>query len=352
MRPHKNTIKEDRFAGCLIGQCLADSLGAVVEGRPAYECRAYVNNVLNGDMPRRTRPGYSLGQYTDDSQLARALFESYVACETFEPQDYANRIRDLFATRRIVGPGRTTTDAAMHLMSGLPWDQAAAAPNGLNAGNGSAMRAAPVGLFFRHDMDQLVQATIDQGRITHADPTCSAGALAIAGATALVINDVEDVDRIIDELAALVEPLDQPTADGIRNLHHWLKLPPHDAVYEVAALSPIVEKRWMYISPFVRTSVVWALYSFLRAPDDYWETICTAIGCGGDVDTTAAMAGAISGAYLGLSEITTDYVRDVNDRGRWGYSQLVELAKNAASVHDGHTATSFIDSGLRPTTIQ
>ena len=27
------------------------------------------------------------------------------------------------------------------------------------------------------------------------------------------------------------------TADGIRNLHHWLKLPPHDAVYEAAQRS-------------------------------------------------------------------------------------------------------------------
>jgi len=29
-----------------------------------------------------------------------------------------------------------------------------------------------------------------------------------------------------------------------------------------------------------------------RAPDDYWEAICTAIAVGGDVDTTAAMRSA------------------------------------------------------------
>jgi ADP-ribosylglycohydrolase len=44
--------------------------------------------------------------------------------------------------------------------------------------------------------------------------------------------------------------------------------------------------------------VLWSLYSFLRSPEDYWETVCTAIAVGGDVDTTAAMAGAVSGAYL------------------------------------------------------
>jgi ADP-ribosylglycohydrolase len=39
----------------------------------------------------------------------------------------------------------------------------------------------------------------------------------------------------------------------------------------------------------------------LRAtPGDYSNTICTAIAVGGDVDTTAAMTGAISGRFWGL----------------------------------------------------
>ena len=37
---------EDRFAGCLIGQCLGDALGFIVEGHPPRTCRAYVDIVL------------------------------------------------------------------------------------------------------------------------------------------------------------------------------------------------------------------------------------------------------------------------------------------------------------------
>ena len=79
------------------------------------------------------------------------------------------------------------------------------------------------------------------------------------------------------------------------------------------------------ISPFVTTSVLWSLYSFLRSPEDYWETVRTAIVVGGDVDTTAAMAGAISGAYLGLDAIPERWARRVTDWGTWGYDELVEL---------------------------
>lgn len=82
------------------------------------------------------------------------------------------------------------------------------------------------------------------------------------------------------------------------------------------------------ITPFVTSSVLWSLYSFLMSPDDYWETICTAIAVGGDVDTTAAMAGAMSGAFLGIDAMPEDLARRVTDRGTWGFDDLVKLSRN------------------------
>jgi len=67
----------------------------------------------------------------------------------------------------------------------------------------------------------------------------------------------------------------------------------------------------------------------LRTPEDYWETICTAIAGGGDVDTTAAMAGALAGAHVGLAGIPADHARRVNDRGAWTSDDLVRLAGEA-----------------------
>lgn len=39
------------------------------------------------------------------------------------------------------------------------------------------------------------------------------------------------------------------------------------------------------------------------------------------------MAGAISGAYLGLDAIPSELASQLTDRGTWGYVQLVELAE-------------------------
>jgi ADP-ribosylglycohydrolase len=76
----------------------------------------------------------------------------------------------------------------------------------------------------------------------------------------------------------------------------------------------------------VTGSVLWSLYSFLRTPGDYWGTICAAIAVGGDVDTTAAMAGAISGSYLGLEAIPLHLSQRLTDQGTWGFAELIELA--------------------------
>jgi ADP-ribosylglycohydrolase len=90
--------------------------------------------------------------------------------------------------------------------------------------------------------------------------------------------------------------------------------------------------RWQGISAFVTPSVLWSLYAFLRSPDDYWETICTAIGVGGDTDTMAAIAGAISGARLGVAALPQELLSHLTDQGDWGAEELAELAHSCTAI--------------------
>jgi len=320
--------RQEQFSGSLIGQCLGDALGFPVEGYPPRLCQRYVTQVLGaGRVPERGRGPFPFGQYTDDSQLARELLQSYVACGGFDPQDYARRIAALFGQDRVVGRGRATEAAARRLAAGVPWEAAGTPPP--SAGNGSAMRAGPVGLFFFDDPQRLVQVAYDQGRITHQDPRCSAGAVAIAGAVALALRGGPiERDAFLGQLGEWAGAIEPSVASYIGQLAEWAGLPPGEAVTFIsqAGKSPGYSDGWQGISPFVTGSVLWSLYAFLRAPDDYWQTVCTAIAVGGDVDTTAAMAGAISGAYLGLEAIPSGLAHRLTDQGTWGLAELVELA--------------------------
>jgi ADP-ribosylglycohydrolase len=106
----------------------------------------------------------------------------------------------------------------------------------------------------------------------------------------------------------------------------------------IAPLGVLPEQNdgWEGISPFVTGSVLWSLYAFFRSPADYWTTMRTSIAVGGDVDTTAAMAGAISGACLGLERLPLRLAAKVHDRGTWGYAELVELAELCHALRHPH----------------
>lgn len=325
---------EDRFAGCLIGQAVGDALGFVVEGYTAQICQRYVATELRaGKAGARGRPPYEFGQYSDDTQLSRELLRSLVAAGDFDPQDYAARIATLFRDGRVVGRGRTTEEAAQRLIAGVPWDRAGTpAPA---AGNGSAMRAPPIGMAFRDDPDRMLSAAHDQGRITHADPRCSAGAVAIAGAVSIAASGIVPEARYCAPLLAeWVSPHSPDFAAAILLLADYAELPPEDAFPLISHVGwePETLIAFEGISPFVVPSVLWSLYSVFRTPDDYWSTVCTAIAAGGDVDTTAAMAGAISGAYLGIDAVPADLAAKLNDNGTSGLSDMVDLAVRTAQI--------------------
>jgi ADP-ribosylglycohydrolase len=48
------------------------------------------------------------------------------------------------------------------------------------------------------------------------------------------------------------------------------------------------------------------------------------------------LAGAISGAYLGLDAIPSELASQLTDRGTWGYVQLVELAEKCYQLKCTH----------------
>src|SRR5262249_7271359 len=268
---------------------------------------------------------------------ARELMESYAMLGLFDAAHYASRIRSIFAENRIVGRGLATDAAARRLMAGVPWEEAGTpAPH---AGNGTAMRVGPVGLLFGDDPDQMIRVAHDQGRITHKDPRCSAGSVVVAGAVALAARPGKiETSQFLWQISAWARPLERHFADNVLQLTKWLELPPEEAAPAISnCASRDFLDDWRWISPFVIPSVLWSLYSFLRTPENYCETVYTAIIAGGDVDTTAAMAGAISGARVGLHRLPQELAKQLNDRGRWGLGELVELSHCCYHIKTGET---------------
>jgi ADP-ribosylglycohydrolase len=94
-----------------------------------------------------------------------------------DPDDLAQR----FTRERIRGIGQTTRDFARNYKDlGKPWHEAGVP----SAGNGTAMRAAPVGLVHLGDPYRIYQDSLLQSVVTHRDSMAIAAAACQAYAVA------------------------------------------------------------------------------------------------------------------------------------------------------------------------
>lgn len=327
---------EEKYIGCILGCAVGDAVGAPVEAKGTEHCQKYVTAHVKPksfdhiSRKSRSQKRYPFGQVTDDTQLTKELMESIVQCGKFNPHDFAHRVGEAFKENRVIGYGKSTRKAASRILKGQNWQEAGTpAPA---AGNGSAMRAAPIGLLFwkKEQTDDLYLAATLQGICTHDNPLCSAGAIAIATSVSLAIRGEDPTKEVwwkhLAETVALAD-----IEFGLDILHIWKARDWTSAQMLKALRTYNVDlpgtRVWDGISPYVRPSVLWALFSFLKSPDDFWKTIQTSIWCGGDVDSTAAMAGAISGAYNGADAIPKQVVEKVHDRDLWSASDLILISK-------------------------
>ena len=182
--------------------------------------------------------------------------------------------------------------------------------------------------------DELRRVVVQQSAVTHRDPRCAAGALAIAGAAGIAATSSSLVSgKLLETLAGWIEPVEPRTAEALASLEPWLALEPAAAADRIQGLDRASPTRHgIGFTPFVTTTVAWSLYAFLRSPDDYLQSICTAIAAGGDTDTTAALTGAMAGARVGPSGLPSALVTRLEDRGTWRAGDLDRLARRCAGL--------------------
>jgi len=287
-----------RFVGTLLGGAIGDALGRPNEGSRSAS--------FEDDHPRhitdyRTWRGWTsgpIGTITDDTQMTMCVAACLVANGYLNPEDLARRFVEWLPTGR--GKGEATTRAVTRLQAGVPWDEAGED----SAGNGAAMRAAPIGLLRWNDPERLRSEAILSALPTHRAPMAVAGAVAMAAATAWLLTrqahdwTPDDFIAAIQRAIAGIETTPQPERRDPTSLTTL-----HDRIGEVPGLldrSPREALGYLYGGAFVLESLPSALYCFLRSPNDVEQTLLLAANAGYDTDTVAAMAGTLGGALGGV----------------------------------------------------
>jgi poly(ADP-ribose) glycohydrolase ARH3 len=297
------TLK-DKFHGCLLGGAIGDIAGAAVEAEsPQYIAATYrsIDDILAaGTVAEFTGPPWQVGRFTDDTQMTLCVAEWLIAGEAPAPLTLLERFARAYEPWRRYGPG-TAAILRMFPQHKAAWRELATAqfPHG-SYGNGSAMRVAPVGLAYHRDFDKAASVAIESSRPTHSHPLAYQGAvvqaLAVAVATGLREFEPSAFLRPLRASLKYFDDLMQDTSTFAAAL---------DAVEDGLSRGASCAEMSAILGTGIaaREAVPMALYCFLRHPASYADVIHHAVFLGGDTDTIAAMAGAISGAFLGAGAI-------------------------------------------------
>lgn len=260
------TLRE-RIEGAILGGAIGDACGCACE---ASGFRGF------DALPSRMR-------ISDDTQLTLATCEAIVERRGVEPEAIAARFLAWFRSGRLRGLGASTLKALRDLDAGAHWALAGARGERA-AGNGAAMRIAPLAFVLDPDDVEHRRTLRDVCRITHHHEEAYVGALAVA--TALRAACASPFDASLERVAATLP--DSRVRDRVREL----------AAVDAGADLEAVAARFGN-SGYVVESVPLALFVARDAATLGFEGVLErALRVGGDVDTIASIAGQIAGAVL------------------------------------------------------
>jgi ADP-ribosylglycohydrolase len=309
----------EKALGCLAGLALGDALGMSTEFLTPEQI------VKEFSWLDRLRPAPAWhphapmlpGEVTDDTRQMLAVAHAYDVRGTLAAE---NVVRELLAweasndnsVKLCMGP--STRQALEKLRLGV--SPAEAGKNGKT--NGAAMRAAVVGLMTAGHPERTLDEVVEASLPTHGTSVAISGAAAVACAVAEATGEKAT-------LTSILEAAKWGAREGFKR-GVWAWSTPLDGRIELAerlvreagdrqaALQAVY--RYVGTDMMVAESVAAAFGVFLLAEGDPMKAVVLSANIGGDTDTIAAMAGAISGAWRGMEAIDANMlaqVEQVND---------------------------------------
>jgi ADP-ribosylglycohydrolase len=299
--------RTERFHGLLLGATVGDALGLPMEGLRASRARRMYPG------PLRHRFFLGRGMISDDTEhlvfVCQSLLEHPDCAEKFT-QSLGWSFRWWLAAIP-AGVGFATLRACLRLWIGIPPDRSGVH----SAGNGPAMRMAPIGAFFSHDEDACSTFVSAATRITHTDPRALTGARVVAFVAGWIARNSTEHRPPVPEMAAILRAgsrEDDEWASIVSTLERAME---NEESVEALAHRLGLEDR---VSGYVFHTVPVSVFAWYRHYGNFEATIESVIRCGGDTDTSAAIAGALAGMTVGPSRIPAAWRDDLTDWPRGG----------------------------------
>lgn len=263
----------ERARAAYLGLAIGDALGATTEFMTPAEIRATykVHRKIIGGGWLYLKPG----QVTDDTEMSLALGRALLTAGRWDRRGIAENFLAWMKSKPVDIGATCRRGIRDFMLKG----QLETPNNEWDAGNGAAMRMAPVALFTLGDESSLVRCAIEQAHLTH-NHALSDAACSIIGR--MVQKAILGGDRF--ELHEMTRELVAEYRSFRFNDYHG-----NASSYVVDTMQTV--------------------FHYLFTTGNFEECLIGVVNQGGDADTTGAIAGMIAGAFYGLDQIPKHWLK-------------------------------------------
>lgn len=318
--PQKQPSMMEQFEGCIMGGAIGDAFGAPLE----QHSMQYIEQKFDGKLYYLLKNRDNIAEFTDDTQMVlftmegliqaffkykendisfyKEILKSYqnwykTQTETFDPSIKHTGLLNLPDLYKQKAPGVTCLSALQTGELGTT-----ETPINNSAGNGGVMRVAPVGLLYKNNAVQAFEVAKNIAALTHGNPNGYLPAGFLASLIAHIAQGYE-LDESIEKSINILKEYDnsEQTISKIKLAQKLAK----ENISDKEAIRAIGDG-WTGDE-----ALSIALYSNLRHTNNFKRTIVTAANHDGDSDTTAAIAGNISGMLCGINNIPSPWKKSI-----------------------------------------
>jgi ADP-ribosylglycohydrolase len=192
------------------------------------------------------------------------------------------------------------------------------------------MRAPILGVALRSDTEKLGEFVSVCTRITHSDPKALAASLLVAYAAGVAaeqkrITPADFLDGLKLSSAVWRIP-DDARRESIALMEATCRSVAIDESTPSFARALSLDRG---IGGYIYETVPVVIHAWLSNQHNFEETITQIVLCGGDTDTTAAIAGALAGAQCGVVGIPESWLAGIRDWPR--STKWIERLAHASS---------------------
>ncbi|HWQ46458.1 MAG TPA: ADP-ribosylglycohydrolase family protein [Longilinea sp.] len=318
----------DRVYGCLAGIALGDALGMPTEMLTQEQISSQYGWVDDLVRAPEWHPHYAMkvGQVTDDTGQALAVVRAYDEKGCITARSMAHELIVWLeslndAEKLCVGP--STQKAIEALQKGA--DPHTTGRSGTT--NGASMRAPIVGLMNPGNIDNIMLEIVETCLPTHFTHPAISGAAAVACAVGTAVCENSTLEGILQAAK------DGARAGALKGEWMWAtglesRITLAETIVKENLYQPSKACRELYdyvgVDMLVAESVATAFGLVLLAEGDPMKAVTMAANIGGDTDTIGVIAGAVCGAYMGITAVNTVLLEKIEAVNHLSLAQVAE----------------------------